>query len=118
MTVSTCSTSKLSAPKRWMHAYTYSGHPLACAAALATLEVYREDGLFERAAELAPYWQQAVHSLRDKPHVVDIRNLGLVAGIELESRAGAVGARAMKLPSRMTTISSVTRSTSSSLCEM
>ena len=78
------------------HGYTYSGHPLACAAGLATLEVYREDRLFERAAELAPYWQEAVHSLRGKPHVVDIRNLGLVAGIELESRAGAVGARAME----------------------
>ena len=80
----------------FFHGYTYSGHPLACAAGLATLEVYREDRLFERAAELAPYWQEAVHSLRGKPHVVDIRNLGLVAGIELESRAGAVGARAME----------------------
>ncbi len=79
----------------FFHGYTYSGHPLACAAGLATLEVYRDDNLFARAAEIAPYWQEAVHSLRGKPHVIDIRNLGLVAGIELESRAGAVGARAM-----------------------
>ncbi len=67
------------------HGYTYSGHPLACAAALATLDIYKEEGLFERAAELAPYWQDAVHSLKGEPHVVDLRNLGLVAGIELES---------------------------------
>jgi beta-alanine--pyruvate transaminase len=66
------------------HGYTYSGHPLACAAALATLDIYKEEGLFERAAELAPYWQDAVHSLKDEPHVVDLRDLGLVAGIELE----------------------------------
>ena len=79
----------------FFHGYTYSGHPLACAAGLATLEVYREEGLFARAADLAAYWQDAVHSLRDKPYVIDIRNIGLVAGIELESRPGAVGARAM-----------------------
>jgi beta-alanine--pyruvate transaminase len=79
----------------FFHGYTYSGHPLACAAGLATLEVYREEGLFARAAELAPYWQEAVHSLRGKPYVIDIRNLGMVAGIELESRPGAIGARAM-----------------------
>ncbi|MEO7360193.1 MAG: aspartate aminotransferase family protein [Gemmatimonadaceae bacterium] len=79
------------------HGYTYSGHPLACAAGIATLELYRSEGLFERAAELAPYWESAVHSLRDAPGVVDVRNMGLVAGIELESRAGAVGARAMEV---------------------
>jgi beta-alanine--pyruvate transaminase len=79
----------------FFHGYTYSGHPLACAAALATLDLYRDEGLFERAAELAPYWQEAVHSLKGEPHIVDIRNLGLVAGIELESRPGALGARAM-----------------------
>ncbi len=70
------------------HGYTYSAHPLACAAALATLDVYRDEGLFERAAELAPYWEDAVHSLKDTSSVIDIRNLGLVAGIELEPRAG------------------------------
>jgi beta-alanine--pyruvate transaminase len=76
------------------HGYTYSGHPLACAAGLATLDVYEREGLFARAATLAPYWESAVHALRGLPHVVDLRNLGLVAGIELESRPGAPGARA------------------------
>jgi beta-alanine--pyruvate transaminase len=76
------------------HGYTYSGHPLACAAGLATLDVYAAEGLFERAAALAPHWEDAVHSLRSAPGVVDVRNLGLVAGIELAPRAGAPGARA------------------------
>jgi beta-alanine--pyruvate transaminase len=68
------------------HGYTYSGHPVACAAGLATLDIYRREGLFERAASLLPLWQDAVHSLRASPNVIDIRNLGLVAGIELEPR--------------------------------
>ncbi len=76
------------------HGYTYSGHPMAVAAALATLDTYAEDGLFERATALSPIWEEAVHSLRGLPHVKDLRNLGLVAGIELESRPNAVGARA------------------------
>lgn len=76
------------------HGYTYSGHPLAAAAGLATLELYETEGLFERAASLAPYWEEALHSLRGLPHVIDIRNLGLVGGIELEPRAGAPGTRA------------------------
>jgi beta-alanine--pyruvate transaminase len=75
------------------HGYTYSGHPLAAAAGLATLEVYRSEGLFERAASLEDYWADAVHSLRGSPHVIDLRNIGLVAGIELEARPGTVGAR-------------------------
>jgi beta-alanine--pyruvate transaminase len=75
------------------HGYTYSGHPLAAAAGLATLELYQTEGLFERAASLAPQWEQALHSLRGLPRVIDIRNLGLVGGIELEPRAGAPGAR-------------------------
>ena len=79
----------------FFHGYTYTGHPLACAAGLATLQLYREEGLFERAASLAPYWEEAVHSLRGAPHVIDIRNLGLVAGIELESRADRPGTRAL-----------------------
>lgn len=82
------------------HGYTYSGHPLACAAGIATLDLYQNEGLFERAAEMAPYWESAVHSLRDAPGVVDVRNMGLVAGIELESRAGAVGARAFEVFSK------------------
>ncbi len=76
------------------HGYTYSGHPVACAAGLATLDVYKEEGLFERAAELAPYWEDAVHSLKDTRNVIDLRNLGLIAGIELESIAGKPTKRA------------------------
>ena len=76
------------------HGYTYSGHPLACAAGLVTLEVYEEEGLFERAAAMASYWEDAVHSLKDLPHVIDLRNLGLIAGIELEPIAGKPTARA------------------------
>lgn len=70
------------------HGYTYSGHPVAAAAALATLEVYREEGLFARAKELAPYLEDAAHELKGTRHVIDIRNLGLVAAIELEPRPG------------------------------
>ena len=84
----------------FFHGYTYSGHPLACAAALATLGVYHDEGLFERAASLAPYWEDAVHSLRDAPNVVDIRNLGVVAGIELASRQGKRGTRAFEVFTR------------------
>jgi beta-alanine--pyruvate transaminase len=81
----------------FFHGYTYSGHPLAAAAGLATLDVYESEGLFQRAAELTPYWQDAVHSLRGLPHVIDIRDLGLVAGIELAPRPGAPGARATEV---------------------
>jgi len=76
------------------HGYTYSGHPVACAAGLATLEVYAEEGLLTRGAQLADHWQEALHSLKDAPYVVDIRNLGLVGAIELSSRKDAPGARA------------------------
>jgi beta-alanine--pyruvate transaminase len=84
----------------FFHGYTYSGHPLACAAGLATLDVYRDEGLFERAASLAPYFEDAVHSLEGAPHVVDVRNLGIVSGIELESRPGKIGARAFEVFTR------------------
>jgi beta-alanine--pyruvate transaminase len=77
----------------FFHGYTYSGHPVACAAALATLNIYEREGLLTRAGELNAYWEQAAHSLRGLPNVVDIRNLGLVAGIELEAIPGKVGAR-------------------------
>ena len=70
------------------HGYTYSAHPLACAAALATLETYKEEGLFERADELAPYWEERLHSLRDGRNVIDIRNIGLMGAIELEPAPG------------------------------
>lgn len=75
------------------HGYTYSGHPLAAAAAIATLDLYRSEDLFGRAAKLAPLFEEAAHSVRGAPHVKDIRNLGLVAGIELEPRPGQPGAR-------------------------
>ena len=75
------------------HGYTYSGHPLAAAAALATLDVYESEGLFERSRELEPVLEAAVHDLADKPHVRDIRNIGLAAAVELEPRPGAPGAR-------------------------
>lgn len=81
----------------FFHGYTYSGHPLAAAAALASLDVYEGDGLFERTLDLAPYWQEAVHSLRGHPHIIDIRNIGLVAAIELEPRPEAAGSRAMEV---------------------
>jgi len=80
-------------PIELFHGYTYSGHPAACAAGLATLEIYRREGLLTRAAELAPAFEAAVHGLRDCPNVIDIRNLGLMAGIELAPRPDAPGAR-------------------------
>lgn len=76
------------------HGYTYSGHPVACAAAMATLDIYEEEGLFQRANDLASYWEEAVHSLRGLPHVIDTRNLGIIAGIELASIPGQPTARA------------------------
>ncbi len=76
------------------HGYTYSGHPVACAAGLATMEIYEEEGLLTRAADLATEWENALHSLKGAPHVVDIRNLGLVGAIELAPRDGAPGTRA------------------------
>jgi beta-alanine--pyruvate transaminase len=75
------------------HGYTYSGHPLAAAAAEAALDLYEKEALFARARELAPYFEEAVHSLREMPHVIDIRNLGMVAGIELEPKPGKPGER-------------------------
>jgi beta-alanine--pyruvate transaminase len=68
------------------HGYTYSGHPVAAAAAIAALDVYEQEGLFARAAGLAPHFEEAVHALRPRRHVIDIRNIGLVAGIELAPR--------------------------------
>lgn len=76
------------------HGYTYSGHPAACAAGLATLDIYRDEGLLTRARDIDAHWQNEIHSLRGAKHIIDIRTLGLVAGIELESRPGAVGSRA------------------------
>lgn len=78
----------------FFHGYTYSAHPLACAAGLATLETYADEGLLTRATELQGYFAEALHSLKDAPHVIDIRNIGLVGGIELAPRAGAPTQRA------------------------
>jgi beta-alanine--pyruvate transaminase len=78
----------------FMHGYTYSAHPLACAAAVATQKLYADTGLFERAAAVAQSFEDALHSLKGAPHVIDVRNLGLVGGIELAPRAGAPGRRA------------------------
>ncbi|MCL4800265.1 MAG: aspartate aminotransferase family protein [Burkholderiales bacterium] len=72
-----------------LHGYTYSGHPLAAAAAVAAIDVFEREGLYARAHELAPYFDDAAHALRGRPHVIDIRGMGLVAGIELAPRPGA-----------------------------
>ncbi len=74
------------------HGYTFSAHPVACAAGLAAQALYRE-GIFEHARAMAPYWSDAVHALKGRRHVVDLRAYGLVAGIELEPRADQPGAR-------------------------
>jgi beta-alanine--pyruvate transaminase len=76
------------------HGYTYSAHPLACAAALATLDVYQDEGLFAHCADLAPHWEERVHGLKGLPHVIDLRNMGLIAGIELEPKPGKPTERA------------------------
>jgi beta-alanine--pyruvate transaminase len=77
----------------FFHGYTYSGHPLACAAGLATLKIYEREDLFANAARMAPVWEEALHGLRDAPNVTDIRNLGLMGAIDLAPRPGAPGAR-------------------------
>ena len=79
----------------FFHGYTYSAHPLACAAGLATLDIYREEGLFERAKALEPKWADAVMSLRSEPNVVDIRTVGITAGIDLIPNKEGVGKRGM-----------------------
>src|SRR5690606_31710010 len=77
----------------FFHGYTYSGHPVAAAAALATLDIYAREGLLTRAAELETYWQEALHSLAGHPNVIDIRNTGLVGAVHLASRDNAPGSR-------------------------
>jgi beta-alanine--pyruvate transaminase len=80
----------------FLHGYTYSAHPLACAALLATQKLYVDEQLFARSKAMAPKLEAALHSLKDARHVIDIRNLGLVGGIELEPRAGAIGRRGLE----------------------
>jgi beta-alanine--pyruvate transaminase len=79
------------------HGYTYSAHPVACAAGMASLEIYQSEGLFTRGAAITGHWQDAMHSLRSLPNVIDVRAIGLLAGIELASRPDAVGARAYEV---------------------
>jgi len=75
------------------HGYTYSGHPAACAAGLAALDIYQREGLFTRAAEMSRVWEDALHGLKGARHVIDLRNFGLMAAVDLEPRAGAPGMR-------------------------
>ncbi len=84
----------------FFHGYTYSGHPLAAAAGLATMDVYKKEGLFERALEMEQRWGDAIHSLKGLPHVIDLRNLGLIGAIELEPIAGEPTRRAMDVFAR------------------
>jgi len=82
------------------HGYTYSGHPLACAAALATLDLHASEGLFEKAKQLGAYWEDRIHALRELPQVIDIRNFGLIGAIEMASREGAPGSRGFEVFNR------------------
>ena len=79
------------------HGYTYCGHPLAAAAAVAALDLYRDEGLFERSRAIEPLWADAVMSLKDLPGILDIRTIGLAAGIDLQPRPGAAGRRAYEV---------------------
>ncbi|QDF97456.1 aspartate aminotransferase family protein [Azoarcus sp. DD4] len=81
----------------FFHGYTYSGHPLAAAAGLATLQVYREEDSFARARALEPVFEEAIHALRGEPNVIDIRNFGLMGGVELAARGGAPGLRGFEV---------------------
>ncbi|MDY6949722.1 MAG: aminotransferase class III-fold pyridoxal phosphate-dependent enzyme, partial [Pseudomonadota bacterium] len=82
------------------HGYTYSGHGLACAAAIATLDTYEEDGLFERSLAIEAYFEERLHGLRGLPYVKDLRNFGMIGAVELESREGAFGTRGFELYQR------------------
>jgi beta-alanine--pyruvate transaminase len=85
------------APIELFHGYTYSGHPVACAAALATLDIYKEEGLFENAAKQSPVIQEAAHSLKGTKNVIDIRNMGLIAAIEMAPSSAGVGVRGFQV---------------------
>jgi beta-alanine--pyruvate transaminase len=79
------------------HGYTYSGHPTACAAGLATLDIYERENLLTRAKLMAKEWEEAAHSLRGLPHVIDVRNYGLMLGVEFDPIAGKPGARGFEI---------------------
>jgi beta-alanine--pyruvate transaminase len=97
------------------HGYTYSGHPLAAAAGEATLALYHEERLFDNAAALAAHFEEAAHSLRGLPHVIDIRNIGLMAAIELAPRADKPGARGYEALVRCFEAGLLTRTTGDTL---
>ena len=78
----------------FFHGYTYSGHPMACAASIGTLDTYQEEGLLTRAADIAPYWEEQLHALKGLPHIIDIRNIGLIGAIEFAPDPAAPGKRA------------------------
>ncbi len=79
------------------HGYTYSAHPVACAAAMATLDIYERENLFTRVKELAPKFEEALHGIKECPHVIDIRNYGLAGAVQLQPRDGEPGKRAMEV---------------------
>jgi beta-alanine--pyruvate transaminase len=81
----------------FFHGYTYSGHPLAAAAACATLDVYSDEGLYDRARSLEGYFEDALHSLKGEPNVIDVRNIGLIGAVELQGIEDQPTARAMQI---------------------
>jgi beta-alanine--pyruvate transaminase len=81
----------------FFHGYTYSGHPLAAAAGCATLDVYSDEGLYERARSMEDYFADALHSLKGEPNVIDVRNIGLIGAVELQGIEGQPTARAMQV---------------------
>ena len=83
------------------HGYTYSGHPVAAAAGIASLEAYKEEGIFERVREIEGYFEDALHACRDLPHVIDVRNMGLMGAIELEPLAGPAGQARLRAHGRL-----------------
>jgi beta-alanine--pyruvate transaminase len=92
------------------HGYTYSGHPLACAAAMATLDAYTEDGLIAQAAALSPVFEDAIHGLRGLPGVIDIRNTGLLGGVELQAWADGPGTHAQAVAQQCAELGVLVRS--------
>lgn len=93
--------SKPGAAIELFHGYTYSAHPLAVAACKATQDVYTEEGMFQRAADMAPLFEDALHSIKGEPHVIDIRNYGLMGAVELQPIEGQPGARGMALMQKL-----------------
>ena len=99
----------------FFHGYTYSGHPAAAAAAIASLDVYEEEGLYQRASEMAPVLEDAVHSLKGAPNVIDVRNIGMMAAVELAPRDGAPTLRALDIFRRCFDAGVLIRTTGDSL---